>query len=128
MKTLSLAIVAIAGFVSVANAALADGGAKFLGNITTGGQIRSDMGTYWNQITPENGCKWGSIHSLSNGNSGTSKFAWDNFDKCEQTTGLHATRVMPTTAPAAARLRVKGNKLFVEKNRLRYDLTGHRIK
>ena len=81
--SLSLAIAAIAGFASVANAALADGGAKFVGNITTSGQIRDDMGTYWNQITPENGCKWGSIHSLSNGNSGTSKFAWDNYDKCE---------------------------------------------
>ncbi len=81
--SLSLAAVAVAGFVSVANAALADGGAKFVGNITTSGQIRDDMGTYWNQITPENGCKWGSIHSLSNGNSGTSKFAWDNYDKCE---------------------------------------------
>ena len=81
--SLSLAIATIAGFATMANAALADGGAKFVGNITTGGQIRSDMGTYWNQITPENGCKWGSIHSLSNGNSGTSKFAWDNYDKCE---------------------------------------------
>ncbi len=81
--SLSLAVAALAGLVSVANAALADGGAKFVGNITTSGQIRSDMGTYWNQITPENGCKWGSIHSLSNGNSGTSKFAWDNYDKCE---------------------------------------------
>ena len=81
--SLSLAAVAVAGFASVANAALADGGAKFVGNITTSGQIRDDMGTYWNQITPENGCKWGSIHSLSNGNSGTSKFAWDNYDKCE---------------------------------------------
>jgi GH35 family endo-1,4-beta-xylanase len=79
----AIALFALAGLVSVANAALADGGAKFLGNITTGGQIRSDMGTYWNQITAENGCKWGSIHSLSNGNSGTSKFAWDNYDKCE---------------------------------------------
>ena len=85
MKKLSfsLAVAAIAGFASIANAALADGGAKFVGNITTSGQIRDDMGTYWNQITPENGCKWGSIHSLSNGNSGTSKFAWDNYDKCE---------------------------------------------
>ena len=81
--SLSLAIAAIAGFATVANAAMADGGAKFLGNITTGGQIRSDFSQYWNQITPENGCKWGSIHSLSNGNSGTSKFAWDNYDKCE---------------------------------------------
>ena len=77
-----LSLLAVAGLVSTANAALADGGAKFLGNITTSGQIRDDMGTYWNQITPENGCKWGSIHSLSNGNSGTSKFAWDNYDKC----------------------------------------------
>ena len=81
--SLSLAVAAIAGLATVANAALADGGAKFVGNITTGGQIRSDFAQYWNQITPENGCKWGSIHSLSNGNSGTSKFAWDNFDKCE---------------------------------------------
>lgn len=64
-------------------APLAENGAKFLGNITTSGQIRTDMGTYWNQITPENGCKWGSVHSLSNGNSGTSRFAWDNYDKCE---------------------------------------------
>ncbi len=79
----ALALFAMAGLVSVANAALADGGVKFLGNITTGGQVRGDMGDYWNQITAENGCKWGSIHSLSNGNSGTSKFAWDNYDKCE---------------------------------------------
>ncbi len=81
-KFLTFAISGLAA-ATVSHAALADGGAKFLGNITTGGQIRSDMGTYWNQITPENGCKWGSIHSLSNGNSGTSQFAWDNYDKCE---------------------------------------------
>ena len=68
--------------ISLSNAALADGGAKFVGNITTGGQIRDDFNTYWNQITPENGCKWGSIHSLSNGMSGTSVFKWDNYDKC----------------------------------------------
>lgn len=80
---LSLAFAAGLAAATVSHAALADGGAKFLGNITTGGQIRSDMGTYWNQITSENGCKWGSIHTLSNGNSGTSKFAWDNYDKCE---------------------------------------------
>ena len=83
MKKLTLSTIAMAGLFSVAFAALADGGAKFVGNITTSGQIRDDMGTYWNQITPENGCKWGSIHSLSNGNSGTSQFAWDNYDKCE---------------------------------------------
>ncbi len=81
-KFISLAIAGLAA-ATVSHAAFADGGAKFVGNITTSGQIRSDMGTYWNQITAENGCKWGSIHSLSNGNSGTSKFAWDNYDKCE---------------------------------------------
>ena len=62
-------------------AALADGGAKFLGNITTSSQIRSDMGTYWNQLTNENGCKWGSIHSVDN--SGKSKFNFNGFDSCE---------------------------------------------
>ena len=77
-----LSLLALAGLISTANAALADGGAKFLGNITTGGQVRDDMGDYWNQITAENGCKWGSVHSLSNGMSGTSQFAWDNYDKC----------------------------------------------
>ena len=97
--SLSLAIAAIAGFATVANAAMADGGAKFLGNITTGGQIRSDFAQYWNQITPENGCKWGSIHSLSNGNSGTSKFAWDNFDKCEApTSGPRKNRANATSS------------------------------
>lgn len=68
-------------FSTQALAAFADGGAKFLGNITTSGQIREDFNTYWNQITAENGCKWGSIHSLDN--SGKSKFSWDNYDKCE---------------------------------------------
>lgn len=79
-KFVSLAIAGLAA-ATVSHAALADGGAKFLGNITTRGQIRSDFNQYWNQLTSENGCKWGSIHSVdANGNS---KFAWDNYDKCE---------------------------------------------
>lgn len=83
MKFSKLSFAFAAGLAAaiVSHAALADGGAKFLGNITTRGQIRSDFATYWNQITPENGCKWGSIHSVDN--SGKSKFAWDNYDKCE---------------------------------------------
>ena len=55
---------------------LADGGAKFLGNITTRGQVRSDFGTYWNQITAENECKWGSIE----GSRG--RFNWSGCDAC----------------------------------------------
>jgi endo-1,4-beta-xylanase len=34
---------------------------KFVGNITTRGQVRSDFSTYWDQITPENEGKWGSV-------------------------------------------------------------------
>ena len=34
---------------------------KFVGNIDTRGQVRSDFIMYWNQITPENAGKWGSV-------------------------------------------------------------------
>ena len=34
---------------------------KFIGNITTGGAVRSDFNRYWNQITGENEGKWGSV-------------------------------------------------------------------
>ena len=50
---------------------LADGAAKFVGNITTNGQVRSDFGKYWNQITAENECKWASIE----GNRGNYNFS-----------------------------------------------------
>jgi GH35 family endo-1,4-beta-xylanase len=33
----------------------------FVGNITTYGSVRSDFTKYWNQITPENEGKWGSV-------------------------------------------------------------------
>jgi GH35 family endo-1,4-beta-xylanase len=35
--------------------------AFFVGNITTNGAVRSDFTRYWNQITPENEGKWGSV-------------------------------------------------------------------
>ncbi len=38
-------------------------GTKFVGNITTRGQVRSDFVQFWNQITPENEGKWGSVES-----------------------------------------------------------------
>jgi endo-1,4-beta-xylanase len=34
---------------------------KYVGNIDTRGQARSDLATYWDQITPENAGKWGSV-------------------------------------------------------------------
>jgi endo-1,4-beta-xylanase len=39
---------------------------KFCGNITTAGQVRSDFIKYWDQITPENEGKWGSIEGTRN--------------------------------------------------------------
>ena len=38
---------------------------KFLGNITTNYQVRSDFDTYWNQITAKNECKWDAIEPSS---------------------------------------------------------------
>ena len=34
---------------------------KYVGNIDTRGQVRSDFVDYWDQLTPENAGKWGSI-------------------------------------------------------------------
>ena len=40
--------------------------AKFVGNITTRGQVPADFATYWDQITPENEGKWGSVEATRN--------------------------------------------------------------
>ena len=55
------AIALAASTLSFAGPGLADGAAKFVGNITTRGQVRSDFTQLWNQITAENECKWASI-------------------------------------------------------------------
>ena len=62
MKTMKYIIILIAFCIMNAFAVgLAENASKFVGNITTRGQIRSDFGQYWNQITAENECKWASI-------------------------------------------------------------------
>ena len=67
-KFLSLIVLSGAMLAGLANAApLADGASKFLGNITTNNNVRDDFGTYWNQITAENECKWGSIEGRTQG-------------------------------------------------------------
>lgn len=73
VKAVALASLAASSF-AFAGPGLADGFAKFVGNITTMGQVRSDFGTYWNQITAENECKWASIEG-SRGNR--------NFSGCK---------------------------------------------
>lgn len=40
--------------------------AKFVGNITTRGEVRSDFAQYWNQLTPENEGKWESVEAKRN--------------------------------------------------------------
>ncbi len=56
----------------VTNAAMASG-SKFLGNIIAG-SVPSNYSTYWNQATPENASKWGSVEG-SRGNRN-----WGNVD------------------------------------------------
>jgi len=48
---------------------------KFVGNISTRGQIRPDFPTFWNQYSPENEGKWGSVQP----NQGT--FNWAALDR-----------------------------------------------
>jgi endo-1,4-beta-xylanase len=48
---------------------------KFVGNITTQGAVRDGFATYWNQITPENEGKWGSVQP----SQGT--FNWSALDR-----------------------------------------------
>jgi GH35 family endo-1,4-beta-xylanase len=46
--------------VAATQAQMAAGAKKFLGNITST-TVQSNFGEYWNQVTAENGCKWGSV-------------------------------------------------------------------
>jgi endo-1,4-beta-xylanase len=55
-------IVFLLSQVSVTQAQLADEKCKFLGNIIAG-SVPADFTTYWNQITPENAGKWGSVEA-----------------------------------------------------------------
>jgi len=70
------------GATSVGGAAPTMGGAtpppldgKFVGNISTRGQIRADFPMFWNQFSPENEGKWGTVQP----NEGT--FNWGGLDK-----------------------------------------------
>ena len=50
-------------------------------------------------------------------------------DKCEESTSIRNFKpITNSNSIPAAKLLVKDNKLFVEKNGKRFDLTGHRIK
>ena len=77
MKKLALSTIALAASlatVAQAGPGLADGAAKFVGNITQSNSVGSDFTELWNQATAENGCKWGSVEG-SRGN-----FNWSACD------------------------------------------------
>jgi endo-1,4-beta-xylanase len=52
----------------------ANGASKFIGNITTRNQVRSDFIKYWDQITGENESKWETVEGTRN------KFSWRGTD------------------------------------------------
>jgi endo-1,4-beta-xylanase len=66
-----------AGGSSGAGGALAPGvfPKKFFGNIDTNGSIRTDFKTMWDQFTPENAGKWGSVQG-----GGSSSWSWSALD------------------------------------------------
>jgi endo-1,4-beta-xylanase len=66
-RFLSIAFVLVASSLlgQPAFAQIAAGKAKFVGNVT-GNSVPSNFGTYWNQVTPENASKWGSVEGTRN--------------------------------------------------------------
>jgi endo-1,4-beta-xylanase len=58
------------------DAQLANGQSKFLGNIIAS-SAPSNFSTYWNQVTPENGGKWGTVQ-------GGGQNSW-NWSQCDAT-------------------------------------------
>ncbi|CAM3548422.1 Endo-1,4-beta-xylanase B precursor [Vibrio aerogenes CECT 7868] len=56
---------------------------KFVGNITTSGSVRSDFSSYWNQITPENEGKWGSVEKTRD------VYNWSGIDAVYQYAKSH---------------------------------------
>ncbi|QJD82069.1 endo-1,4-beta-xylanase [Cohnella herbarum] len=62
-----------------ASAGLATG-PKFLGNVISS-SVPSNFGTYWNQVTPENSTKWGSVEGTRNTMSWTQADISYNYAK-----------------------------------------------
>jgi endo-1,4-beta-xylanase len=59
----------------VVDAAPIDPSIKFVGNITTRGQVRSDFVSMWNQISPENEGKWESVEATRD------RMDWSGLDR-----------------------------------------------
>ncbi|MBL4828039.1 MAG: endo-1,4-beta-xylanase [Spongiibacteraceae bacterium] len=83
---LALSLVFFQFFLSSNSVAqLAQGEDKYLGNIIAS-SIPANFSTYWNQITPENAGKWGSVESTRD------SMSWGNLDTAynyAQSNGFH---------------------------------------
>ncbi|WCM61335.1 endo-1,4-beta-xylanase [Paenibacillus polymyxa] len=65
VSSLALAGVLLSSvLINPASASMANGG-KFLGNVIAS-SVPPSYGTYWNQVTPENSTKWGSVEGSRN--------------------------------------------------------------
>ena len=69
-----VSVLCLALLIQQSNAQLANGQSKFLGNIIPG-SAPSNFNTYWNQVTPENGGKWGTIQG-----GGQNSWNWSEAD------------------------------------------------
>lgn len=79
---LSASLIAMNGY-----AQLSTNPDKFLGNITTNGQVNGagiEFATLWNQITPENETKWSSVQG-----GGKSSWTWGGADNCVNYASQH---------------------------------------
>ena len=65
LTTIAFTLLAAALLVAPAGAQIAAGKSKFLGNVS-GNSVPTNFGTYWNQVTPENATKWGSVEGTRN--------------------------------------------------------------
>jgi endo-1,4-beta-xylanase len=71
---IALAVSSVCFFLKPANVDAGLAKTKFLGNIIAS-SVPSNFATYWNQVTPENGGKWGSVQS-----SPGSSYNWSACD------------------------------------------------
>ena len=65
LLSIALVFVSAALLAPPAFAQMALGKPKFVGNVT-GNSVPANFGTYWNQVTPENATKWGSVEGTQN--------------------------------------------------------------
>lgn len=124
MKKVLFSIVASLLLIGQAQAQLAkDNKCKFLGNITTRGQIQPNVGglkyeTLWDQLTCENESKWGTIVNctVSSAEEGVKKWNWNSSDAhykwCKQNGVLFKFHCLVWTSQFPSCLKgVTGSKL-----------------